>query len=153
MIKVINGSVYCPTSNLQGEYDLLIEDRSISSIVPRGKLPEISDAKIIDASSMLVVPGLIDIHVHLREPGFEWKETIETGARTAVKGGFTSVCCMPNTNPVNDNAEVTEFMREKAREANWARVFPIGAVSIGLEGKQMAPLSELYEAGLCRVFR
>jgi dihydroorotase len=96
---------------------------------------------------MHVYPGLIDVHVHLREPGFEWKETVESGSRASVAGGFTTILCMPNTSPVNDHAEVSRFIRDQARATNAARVLPIGAVSRGLEGKELASLVEQREAG------
>ncbi|RME62110.1 MAG: dihydroorotase, partial [Candidatus Dadabacteria bacterium] len=106
-----------------------------------------SNAEIINALESIVLPGLIDPHVHLREPGFEWKETIQSGALAAVLGGFTTVFCMPNTNPVNDNAEITKFIIEKAEKTGAAKVLPIGAVSLGLKGEELAPLAELREAG------
>ncbi|MCL4162323.1 UNVERIFIED_CONTAM: hypothetical protein GTU68_056762, partial [Idotea baltica] len=93
------------------------------------------------------VPGLIDIHVHFREPGQEWKETIETGSKSAVAGGFTAVSCMPNTNPINDSASVTELILERAAKANLCRVYPIGAITMGSKGKSLAPMMELTEAG------
>jgi dihydroorotase len=96
---------------------------------------------------MLVTPGLVDIHVHLREPGQEYKETIETGTRAAASGGFTSVCCMANTDPVNDNASVTDYIIKQASKCSYARVFPIGAVTLGLKGEILAELGELTDAG------
>ncbi len=102
-------------------------------------------------SSLVITPGLIDMHVHLREPGQEHKETVATGVLSAVTGGFTAVACMPNTSPVNDNAGVTQFILKKAADANLARVYPIGAVSIGQKGDQMAELGELKEAGCVAV--
>lgn len=145
MISIINGLVIDPANGIEGEYDILVEAGKISEIGPRGTIP--TNGEVIDATGKWVTPGLIDIHVHLREPGFEWKETIAAGTKAAVLGGFTSVCPMPNTNPVNDNAQVTEFMFEKAREAGLANIFPIGAVTKNIAGKQMAPLSELKHAG------
>ncbi len=105
------------------------------------------DFRIINASGLLVVPGFVDLHVHLREPGFEYKETIETGTASALAGGFTSVCCMPNTQPVNDNQSVTEFILGKAREAGHARVFPVGAITKRSEGEELSEIGELREAG------
>ncbi len=99
----------------------------------------------------MVAPGFIDLHVHLREPGFEYKETIESGARAAVAGGFTSICCMPNTNPVNDNASVTGFIRERARAAGLANVYPIGAITQGSKGAQLAEIGEMRGAGIVAI--
>ena len=102
---------------------------------------------VIDASGKWVVPGLIDMHVHLRDPGYEYKETIETGCRAAAFGGFPAVCCMPNTNPVNDCRQVTEYILEKAAKAAGARVYPVAAVSKGLKGEHLCEYGELKEAG------
>ena len=104
-------------------------------------------AMIYPAKGRLVVPGFVDLHVHFREPGFEYKETIQSGAASAVAGGFTSVCCMPNTNPVNDNQAITEFMLERARAAGLANVLPIGAITKGSEGKELAEIGDLRRAG------
>jgi dihydroorotase len=106
---------------------------------------------VYDARDLIVTPGLIDMHVHLREPGFEYKETIATGTAAAVAGGFTAVACMANTNPVNDNAAVTRFILERAGEARSARVHPIGAVSVGLAGARIAELGEMRRAGIVAV--
>ncbi|MCY3973351.1 MAG: dihydroorotase [Candidatus Dadabacteria bacterium] len=108
------------------------------------KLPGI---KVIDGRGMVAAPGLVDMHVHLREPGFEHKETIKTGTMSAVAGGFTAVACMPNTRPVNDNAAVTQYILMKARTEGSARVFPIGAITKNEEGKSMADIGEMCEAG------
>ena len=106
-----------------------------------------SDARIIDATGYLVCPGLVDMHVHLREPGFEHKETIATGSEAAVFGGFTAVCCMANTHPVNDHRRITELILEKARAAGKARVFPVAAVSKGLAGRELVDFEDLKQAG------
>ena len=149
LIVIKNGIVVDPASGFPEEkQDLLIEDNRIAAREPCGSFQTLEGAeRVIDASDCWVVPGLIDIHVHLREPGFEWKETIETGAWSAVAGGFTRVCCMPNTNPVNDSAEITKFIIEQGTRAHAARVHPIGAVSRHIAGEAMAPLSELKDAG------
>ncbi len=106
-----------------------------------------SDFTVIHAKGLVVTPGFVDLHAHLREPGFEYKETIETGTASAVAGGFTSVCCMPNTSPVNDNQAVTEFILSKAKQAGNARVFPIGAITKGSEGAELAEIGDLFAAG------
>ncbi|MCB0310927.1 MAG: dihydroorotase, partial [Bdellovibrionales bacterium] len=147
MILVKNGTVIDPASNRHGEFDIWIERGRISAIDRRGSFSGQRVQQEIDAQGSLVVPGLIDLHVHLREPGFEWKETIKSGSQAALLGGFTSICCMPNTKPVNHNAEITRFILEQAKAAGAARVLPIGAVSVNSQGKEMAPLSELREAG------
>ncbi|MCS6896898.1 MAG: dihydroorotase, partial [Nitrospira sp.] len=102
---------------------------------------------MIDAQGLLVVPGFVDLHVHFREPGFEYKETIQSGSAAAVAGGFTTVCCMPNTNPVNDNQAVTEFMIERGREAALANVFPIGAITKQSAGTELAEIGDLRRSG------
>jgi len=128
--------------------DILVEDDQIIRIVPWGE-SGISGAsvEIIDASGMMVFPGLIDMHVHLREPGQEHKEEISTGAQAAVAGGFTALACMPNTDPVNDSGEVTGFILERAWEAGLARVFPIAAVTKGQKGQSLSDFGELRSAG------
>ncbi|NIS74161.1 MAG: amidohydrolase family protein, partial [Deltaproteobacteria bacterium] len=103
--------------------------------------------EVIDAEGKIVSPGLVDIHVHLREPGYEHKETIRTGCESAAAGGFTSIVCMPNTNPVNDNASVTEYIMLKARTEGIVNVFPIGAITKDEKGETLAQIGEMYEAG------
>ena len=114
---------------------------------PAGEATKGDADRIIDARDLLVVPGLIDIHVHLREPGHEYKETIASGCRAAAAGGFTAVCAMPNTLPVNDNGQVTRFVRNQARAAQAARVYPVAAITRGLEGRQLCEFGELKAAG------
>ena len=143
------GRVVDPANGRDGAFDVLIEGDRIAR-VGRG-LPA-DGARIVEVPSGLVVcPGLIDMHVHLREPGQEHKETVATGTAAAAAGGFTAVACMPNTSPVNDNAGVTAYILRKAAEANLARVYPIGAVSRGQQGEQLADLAELKEAGCVAV--
>jgi dihydroorotase len=140
------GRVVDPVNGRNGVFDVLMDgDR----IVKVGRdLPVDAGTTVVEIPERFVVcPGLIDMHVHLREPGQEHKETVATGAAAAVAGGFTAVACMPNTDPVNDNAGVTEYILKKAAEANLARVYPIGAVSRGQKGEQLADIAELKQAG------
>ncbi len=125
--------------------DILVKDGKIAEI--RKDISSASADQIIDASGRIVCPGLIDMHVHFREPGEEYKETIESGCRAAAHGGFTAVCTMPNTKPVNDNGQITEYILKKAAEANGVRVFPAGAVSRGLNGDALCEYGELKAAG------
>ena len=139
------GRVVDPASGRDGEFDVLIEDGRIARI---GKAIPADGADVLAVKpGWIVAPGLIDIHVHLREPGQEHKETITTGTLSAVTGGFTAVACMPNTDPINDHPGITELILRKAAEANLARVYPIGAVSIGSRGDQMAELGAQKAAG------
>ena len=144
------GRVVDPANGVDGAFDVLIDGDRISRV---GRdLPVDEGVQVIDVpKGFVVVPGLIDMHVHLREPGQEHKETIATGARSAVAGGFTAVACMPNTTPVNDSASITELMLKKATEANLARVYPIGAVSRGSQGELLADIAELQKAGCCAI--
>lgn len=147
MILIKNGLVIDPANNLEAEKDVLVENGLIRELGQPGSLNSVKIERSIDAKGKWVVPGLIDLHVHLREPGFEWKETIESGSRAAALGGFTSICCMPNTSPTNDRAEITRFILERATQAKLSRVLPIGSVSLALKGQDLAPLSELAQAG------
>jgi len=140
------GRLVDPASGRDGEYDVLIDGDRIAKI-GRDLTVETGTAIVEIPKGYVVCPGLIDIHVHLREPGQEHKETVATGTAAAVAGGFTAVACMPNTSPINDNAGVTEYMLKKAAEANLARVYPIGAVSRGQKGEQLADIAELQKAG------
>jgi len=142
------GRVVDPVNGIDGTRDVLIEGGAIARVgadLPAGS------AQVVDVSGLLVTPGLIDMHVHLREPGQEHKETIATGAASAVAGGFTAVACMPNTDPVNDQASVTQFMLKRAAEAGLARVYPIGAVTIGSKGEALAEIADLKAAGCVAV--
>lgn len=143
---ITGGQLFTPSGTLE-PLDLLISGDSIESTGSPGSFSSAKDAKQIDARDCIVTPGFIDLHVHLREPGQEWKETIASGAKAAIAGGFTSICCMPNTQPVNDSAETTKFIVAKAAEARLAKVFPIGAVSLRSESKELAPLGEMKDAG------
>lgn len=145
-ILIKNGHVVDPANGIDEVTDIFIKDGVISGI-GEGQELEGLDMEIIDASGMIVAPGLVDMHVHLREPGQEYKETIETGTRAAVCGGVTSVACMPNTEPVCDNETVVKFIKDRAKEAGYANVFPVGAVSKGLEGAYLAEIGEMAFAG------
>lgn len=144
-IVIKNGHVIDPANNIDGKLDILIAEERIARLGKTGSIST-DNAQVIDATERLVVPGLIDMHVHLREPGFEYKETIVTGTASAKAGGFTSVCCMPNTKPVNDNRSVTEFIFSQAKDAS-ARVYPIGAITKGSMGEELAEMGELHASG------
>jgi len=148
-LLIRNGRVVDPSQRLDQGMDVLIADGKIASLSERIDPP--SDAEVMDAAGLVVAPGFIDLHVHLREPGFEYKETIASGSQAAVAGGFTAVCCMPNTNPVNDDPAVTRFIAERARAAGLARVFPVGAVSKGLRGEELAEIGEMVREGVVAV--
>ncbi len=145
MLLIRNGRVIDPANRLDAVADVLIDRGVIQRVGPRLAAP--AEARVIDATGKVVCPGFIDLHVHLREPGYEYKETIATGTRAAAAGGFTAVCCMANTQPVNDNGAVTEYIRDRARAEGCVRVYPIGAVTRGLGGQELAELAELAEAG------
>src|SRR5688500_5403380 len=139
------GRVVDPVDGRDGAFDVLVSDGRIARVAR--DLP-VNGAELFEVpKGWIVVPGLIDIHVHLREPGQEHKETIASGTMSAVAGGFTAVACMPNTEPVNDHAGITQFILKKASEAGLARVYPIGAVSLGSRGEQLAELGEQKAAG------
>src|SRR5574337_1749585 len=146
-ILIKNGHVIDPANNVDEKLDILVSGGKIAKLGRTGSISA-NGGEAVDASGSLVVPGLIDMHVHLREPGFEYKETIATGAAAAKAGGFTSVCCMPNTNPVNDSRPVTEFILSQAKNAS-AHVFPIAAITKGSRGEELTEMAELHVAG-CR---
>ncbi len=155
MLMLIRGGRVIDPGNLDGIMDIFISDGKIVEIIKHGltsseypeSIFEHPETRIIDASGKIVTPGLIDMHVHLREPGYEYKETIETGCLAAAFGGFTAVCTMPNTNPVNDCRQVTEYILKKAQAADTARVYPVAAISQGLKGDGLCEYGELKEAG------
>lgn len=141
-----------PERGLDTVGDVVIRDGTLEAVGSPGLSPEeVEGLEVIDAGGKWVVPALVDMHVHLREPGEEYKETIETGTAAAVAGGYGALACMPNTRPVNDSAAVTEFIRRRAREQGHCRVYPVGAISKGLEGKELAEFGELREAGAVAV--
>jgi dihydroorotase len=146
---IAGGTVVDPLNARHGAFDLLIADGRIVRVAARGEAGTADEH--LDAEGCWVVPGLIDMHVHLREPGYEYKETVLTGTQAAVAGGFTAVACMANTNPVNDSGAVTKYILEKAAAAGLARVYPIGAVSLGLAGERLAEIGEMREAGIVAV--
>jgi dihydroorotase len=143
-ILIKNGTLVNPYGKKSGQMDILIEG---SKVIQTGTgIPE-DGCKVIDVTGQHIMPSFVDMHCHLREPGFEYKETIKTGSMAAVKGGYGSIACMANTNPAADCAAVIEFIKEKAREAGYARVYPIGAVTQGLKGEALAETGELKDAG------
>jgi dihydroorotase len=148
-LLIHGGRVIDPSQGLDGDFDLLIEDGAVAKI--DGAIRKPKDAETFDASGLVVAPGLIDIHVHLREPGQEYKETVRTGTMAAAAGGFTGVACMANTEPVNDNRSVTELILSEAVKWGYARVHPIGAISKGLKGEELAEIGEMLRAGAVAV--
>jgi dihydroorotase len=143
-----NGRVIDPASGVNEIADVLVHDTLIAAV---GRNIDATGAEVFDASGLIVAPGFIDMHVHLREPGFEHAESIETGARAAAAGGFTSVCCMPNTKPVNDSATVTSYIVERARRYAVVNVFPIGAITKGSDGDQLAAIGSMKAAGVVAI--
>jgi len=151
MLLIKNGRVLDPASHTDALKDVLLKDGRIKEIAPPGKLSVDSGVEAFDASGLIVAPGFIDMHVHLREPGQENSETIETGTLAAARGGFTAVCCMPNTRPVNDNASITRFIVDRAKVHGHVRVWPIGAASVGSKGESISDIAAMREAGIVAV--
>ncbi|MDQ3798609.1 MAG: dihydroorotase [Acidobacteriota bacterium] len=149
-LLIANGHLIDPAASENTGMNVLIEDGKVSAWLKHNE-PAPEDAEVFDATGMLVAPGFIDLHVHLREPGQEYKETIATGAECAAVGGFTSVCCMPNTTPVNDSAAITRFIIEQAKRAGFANVFPIGAITKASDGAELAEMGEMKTAGIVAV--
>ena len=144
-LLIKGGRVIDPANGVDAVQDVLIADGKIEKV---GKgLAAPPAAEVVDATGKVVCPGFIDVHVHLREPGYEYKETVRTGTRAAAAGGYTAVACMANTNPVNDNGAVTDYILAKAKVEGAVRVYPIGAVTRNLKGEELAELNELAEAG------
>jgi len=148
MLLIKNGRVLDPASKTDAAMDVLLDGDQIAKTGPNLSVP---DAEIFDATGLVVAPGFIDLHCHLREPGQEMSETIATGTRAAARGGFTAVCCMPNTQPVNDNASVTRSIVERAAANAAVRVWPIGAASVGSKGEALAEIAAMKDAGIVAV--
>lgn len=147
-LLIKNGRVMDPASGFDSTADVLLVDGRVAGI---GANLSSGGAVQFDASGMIVAPGFIDMHVHLRDPGFEHAETIESGSRAAAAGGFTSICCMPNTNPVNDSATVTSYIVERARLRAVVNVFPIGAITKGSAGEELAAIGSMKAAGVVAI--
>jgi len=148
MLWIKNGRVLDPSSKTDGMLDVLLDGERIARVGPNLEAP---GAETFDAEGLVVAPGFIDLHCHLREPGQELSETIETGTRAAARGGFTAVCCMPNTQPVNDNASVTRSIVERSAQSASVRVWPIGAASVGSKGEAIAEIAAMKAAGIVGV--
>jgi len=146
-ILIKNGRLIDPATDRDEKVDILINGNRIEKI--DGEISQTdAGAQVIDATGLVIAPGLIDVHTHLREPGYEYKETIRTGTQAAVRGGFTTVVCMANTDPVNDNRSVSEFIVRKAQADAFCRVFPCGAITRGLKGAELSQIGEMFEAGI-----
>src|ERR1700737_3224178 len=151
MLLIKNGRVLDPATKTDAAQDILLDGEKIAEIGAPGKITRARDAEIFDAAVLIIAPGFIDMHVHLREPGQESSESIETGTRAAARGGFTAVCCMPNTKPVNDNASVTRFIVDRAKSTGSVRVWPIGAASVESKGENIAEIAAMKQAGIVAV--
>jgi dihydroorotase len=152
MLLIRNGRVLNPATKMDAAMDVLLDGERIAEVAEAGRLSErAKNVEVLDATGLIVAPGFIDMHVHLREPGQENSETIETGTRSAARGGFTAVCCMPNTKPVNDNASVTRFIVDRAKAGASVRVWPIGAASVGSKGEAIAEIAAMKQAGIVAV--
>ncbi len=147
-LVIKNGRVVDPSQTLDRVCDVAIEDGAVRQI---DAAIDTTGCEIFDASGLVVAPGFIDIHVHLREPGFEHSETIETGARAAAAGGFTSICCMPNTQPVNDSPTVTSYILDRARRYAIVNVYPIGAITKKSAGEELSAIASMKEAGIVAI--
>lgn len=152
MLLISNGRILDPASGTDAPRDILLDGDRIVAVAPHRQLAgRAQGAEMFDAKNLIVAPGFIDLHCHLREPGGESSETIETGSRAAARGGFTAVCPMPNTRPVNDNASVTRSIMERAAAIATVRVWPIGAASIGSKGEALSEIAAMKQAGIVAV--
>ena len=151
MLLVKNGRVVDPARSVDAILDVLLDGERIAEVAPAGKISSTNGFEVFDAGGLVVAPGFIDLHAHLREPGQESSETIETGTRAAARGGFTAVCCMPNTKPVNDTASVTRFILDRAKACVGVRVWPIGAATVGSKGEAIAEIAAMKQAGVVAV--
>ncbi len=152
MLLIKNGRVLNPATKTDAPMDVLLDGERIAQVAVAGTISGRAEGtQVFDAAGLIVAPGFIDMHVHLREPGQENSETIETGTRSAARGGFTAVCCMPNTQPVNDNASVTRFIMDRAKASASVRVWPIGAASVGSKGEAIAEIAAMKQAGIVAV--
>ena len=148
-LLIRGGRILDPGRGMDQVGDLLLEEGVVSWLAPSGHAnPVPPNCEVLDAQGLLVCPGFIDLHTHLREPGFEEKETVATGAAAAAQGGFTTICAMPNTSPAMDNVSVVQLVQRRAREAATVRVLPIGCVTVGRAGKELTEMAELAEAGV-----
>jgi dihydroorotase len=149
-LLIANGYVVDPTQGQNSGQNLLLEDGRVAGFLSRAeKAPE--GASVLDATGLVVAPGFIDLHTHLREPGQEYKETIASGAAAAVAGGWTSICAMPNTDPINDSPAVTRFIIEQAERARLANVFPVGSITKTSSGTELSEMGEMKRAGIVAV--
>ncbi|MEE8413663.1 MAG: amidohydrolase family protein [Dehalococcoidales bacterium] len=142
-LLIKEGHLIDPDRGIDEIGSLLISGRKISWLGKGDETPPRSDYDVLPAKGLIVCPGFIDLHCHLRQPGFEYKETIDTGSRAAARGGFTTVCCMPNTNPALDNRAGIEYVKTEAEKTGFARVLPIGCITEGRRGEKLAPMAEL----------
>ncbi|WP_456342284.1 amidohydrolase family protein, partial [Thermovibrio sp.] len=150
MRLLIRGAlVVDPSQKVEGKREVLIENGRVVKLAERIDKTEASE--VIDADGLVLTPGFIDLHSHLREPGQEWKEDIESGSNAAVAGGITSVCCMANTEPVNDNPSITRYIIERAQKVGLCDVFPVGAITKGLKGEELAEIGLMVKAGIVAI--
>lgn len=150
MRRVVKGGrVVDPSQDLDAQLDILIEDGKVARLDEN--IEAAADDAVTDAAGLVVTPGLLDIHVHLREPGFEYKETVRSGLLSAAAGGFTGVACMANTSPVNDHRAITELIHGEAKRHPYARVYPMGAISKGMAGEELAAVGEMVDAGIVAI--
>lgn len=148
IVLIKNGYVLDPANQVEGHLDVLIKNDRILKVE---RNIDVNSDKVIDATGMYVMPGFVDLHVHLREPGFEYKETIETGSKAAASGGFTTVCPMPNTNPIIDNKEIVDEFNKRVKEVSLINVLPVGSVTIGQKGKELSDIKGMVEAGVVAI--